>query len=301
MKLFALALALLAAPVFAAGLEVQPVTDNTYALVGPLGQRSPENFGNNATFGVVVTPAGVVLIDAGASWKGAADIDAAIDTITDQPVKVLINTGGQDHRWFGNGYWQAQGVQIITSADALADQHARFDEQMQRLDFFLKDAADGTEAIYADTVFDSDYNLTLGGVEMQVIHPGAAHTAGDSFVWLPKAQVVFAGDIVFTERMLGVQPHSIVKDWIASFEAMAAYAPQWVIPGHGHAGPLSIATHDTYDYLVNLRTKIGALIDAGGDIYASTKIDQSAFDYLRNSEVWEGKNAQQTFEQMEWE
>ena len=299
MKIFTIALTLLATPVFA--LEVQPTAENIYALVGPLDQRSPENFGNNATFGVVVTPAGVVLIDAGASWKGAADIDAAIDTVTDQPVKVVINTGGQDHRWFGNGYWQAQGAQIITSGDALADQHDRFDEQMQRLDFFLKDAADGTEAIYADTVFDSDYNLTLGGVEMQIIHPGPAHTAGDSFVWLPKTQVVFAGDIVFTERMLGVQPHSNVKDWIASFEAMADLQPQWVIPGHGHAGPLSMATHDTYDYLVNLRTKIGALIDAGGDIYASTKIDQSAFDYLRNSEVWEGKNAQQTFEQMEWE
>jgi len=299
MKPLFMTLALLASPAFA--LDVQPVADNIYALVGPLGQRSPENFGNNATFGVVVTPDGVVLVDAGASWQGAADIDAAIDTFTDQPVKVVINTGGQDHRWFGNGYWQAQGAQIITSADALADQHDRFDEQIQRLTFFLKDAANGTEAAYADTVFESDYSLTLGGVEMQIIHPGAAHTAGDSFVWLPKAQVVFAGDIVFTERMLGVQPHSIVKDWIASFEAMAAYAPQWVIPGHGHAGDLPLATHDTYDYLVNLRTEIGALIEAGGDIYGSTAIEQSAFDYLQNSEVWEGKNAQQTFQQMEWE
>ncbi len=299
MKYFAIALTVLATPAFA--LDVQPVTENIYALVGPLGQRNPENSGNNATFGVVVTPEGVVLIDAGASWQGAADIDAAIDTFTDQPVKVVINTGGQDHRWFGNGYWQAQGAQIITSSDALADQHDRFDEQMQRLEFFLKDAANGTGATYADTVFDSDYSLTLGGVEMQIIHPGAAHTPGDSFVWLPKAQVVFAGDIVFTERMLGVQPHSIVKDWIASFEAMAGYAPQWVIPGHGKAGDLALATRDTYDYLVNLRSKIGALIEEGGDIYDSTKIDQSAFDYLQNSEVWEGKNAQQTFEQMEWE
>ena len=299
MKLFTIGVVFLASPAFA--LDVQPVADNIYALVGPLGQRSPENFGNNATFGVVVTPAGVVLIDAGASWLGAADIDAAIDTFTDQPVKVVINTGGQDHRWFGNGYWQAQGAQIITSADALADQHDRFDEQMQRLVFFLKDAADGTEATYADTVFESDYNLTLGGVEMQIIHSGAAHTPGDSFVWLPKAQVVFTGDIVFTERMLGVQPHSIVKDWIESFETMADLQSQWVIPGHGHAGTLSTATADTYDYLVNLRSKIGALIEEGGDIYDSTKIDQTAFDYLQNSEVWEGKNAQQTFEQMEWE
>lgn len=299
MNYFAVTLALLATPAFA--LDVQPVVENIYALVGSLGQRNPENFGNNATFGVIVTPEGVVLVDAGASWQGAADIDAATDTITAQPVKVVINTGGQDHRWFGNGYWQAQGAQIITSADARADQEDRFEEQMQRLTFFLKEAAASTEAIYADTIFDREYTLTIGGLEIQIIHPGAAHTAGDSFVWLPEAQVMFSGDIVFTERMLGVQPHSIVKDWIESFEVMAAYQPQWLVPGHGHAVPFAIAKHDTYDYLVNLRTRIGALIEAGGDIYASTSIDQSAFDYLQNSEVWEGKNAQQTFEQMEWE
>lgn len=288
-------------PALASPLEIQPVAENIFALVGPLGQRSPENFGNNATFGVVVTPEGVVLIDAGASMQGAADIDAMIDTITDQPVKVVINTGGQDHRWFGNGYWAAQGAQIITSADARADQEERFDEQMLRLTLFAKDTTEGTIATYADTVFDTEYDLTLGGVEVQIIHPGAAHTAGDSFVWLPASRVVFAGDIVFNRRMLGVQPHSNVKDWINSFKAMAAYQPQWVVPGHGPAGPLSLATHDTYDYLLNLRTRIGALIEAGGDIYSSTSIDQSAFDYLENSEAWEGKNAQQTFEQMEWE
>ena len=95
---------LVASPALAGTLEMQQVTDHSYALVGPLGQRSPEKQGNNATFGVIVTDAGMVLVDAGDSWRGAANIDATVDTITDQPVVVIIS-GGQDHRWFGNGYW----------------------------------------------------------------------------------------------------------------------------------------------------------------------------------------------------
>ncbi|PIP97241.1 MAG: MBL fold metallo-hydrolase, partial [Rhodobacterales bacterium CG18_big_fil_WC_8_21_14_2_50_71_9] len=100
---FGLALAL-AAPVaaLAGGLEIQPVTDGVWALVGEKQQRSADNLANNATFGVVVTGDGVVLIDPGGSWRGAAEIDAAIATLTGQPVRVVIDTGGQDHRWLGN-------------------------------------------------------------------------------------------------------------------------------------------------------------------------------------------------------
>ncbi len=45
--------------------RIQRVTDSVYALVGEMVQRSPQNLANNATFGVVVTEDGVLLIDPG--------------------------------------------------------------------------------------------------------------------------------------------------------------------------------------------------------------------------------------------
>ena len=71
----------------AQGLEVQPVTEGVWAIVGEKEQRSPENLGNNATFGVVVTGDGAVLIDPGGSWNGAEALHAAIRTVTDQPCR----------------------------------------------------------------------------------------------------------------------------------------------------------------------------------------------------------------------
>jgi hypothetical protein len=53
---------------------VQKVTDNVYALVGELSQRSKTNLGNNSTHGVIITSKGVVLIDSGASYLGAKEI-----------------------------------------------------------------------------------------------------------------------------------------------------------------------------------------------------------------------------------
>ncbi|MFW5750616.1 MAG: MBL fold metallo-hydrolase, partial [Planctomycetota bacterium] len=103
-------------------LDVEPVTDDVWAIVGPLEQRSPENLGNNASFGLVVTADGAVLIDPGGSWQGAEALHDAIRGVTDQPVTHVVNTGGQDHRWLGNGYWQAQGATVIASEAAVADQ-----------------------------------------------------------------------------------------------------------------------------------------------------------------------------------
>lgn len=301
MKIFALAAALISASP-ALALDVVPVAENVFALAGELGQRSPENLGNNATFGVVVTDEGVVLIDAGAGWKAAAAIDAAIDTITDQPVRYVINSGGQDHRWLGNGYWQAQGAKVIASADAVADQRARGAMQLTGLDFLVGAAGlEGTSPAYADIEFAQEHSLSLGGVELEITHAGQAHTPGDSFIWMPATDVVFAGDIVYITRILGVGEQSHSGSWIEVFDAMAALAPDTVVPGHGLPVPLGAAKADTYDYLINLREKMGAYIEEGGDIIGSVEVDQSAFTYLENFDGLARRNAQQVFTEMEWE
>ncbi|MGO4908919.1 MBL fold metallo-hydrolase [Pseudorhodobacter sp. W20_MBD10_FR17] len=285
----------------AAGLEVQPVTDGVWALVGEKEQRSADNLANNATFGVVVTNAGVVLVDAGGSWAGAAAIDAAIKGLTDQPVKLVINTGGQDHRWLGNGYWQAQGAQVIASDAAVADQHARVDVQMMGLTQFLGGALAGTAPVYATTMFETGYSFDLGGVTFEITHAGAGHTPGDAFVFVPAKDTVFTGDIVYVERILGVGEQSSILTWPEVFEAMAATGAAHVVPGHGHATDMNTARAQTYDYLLNLRAQVGALIEAGGDLGQAADVDQSGFAGLEQFDSLARKNAEMAFTQMEFE
>jgi glyoxylase-like metal-dependent hydrolase (beta-lactamase superfamily II) len=285
----------------ATGLEVQPVTDGVWAIVGEMDQRSPENLANNATFGLVETAEGAVLIDPGGSWQGAEALEAVIRGVTAQPVVYVINTGGQDHRWLGNGYWQSQGATVIASDAAVEDQRARGSMQLSGLASLLGDALTGTEARYADVTFAERHAFSLGGVSFDVIHPGAAHTPGDSFVCLPDQKTVFTGDIVYVERILGVGDQSSIREWPGAFEAIAALNPTHVVPGHGHATTLDQAQADTYDYLMNLREKIAKLIEDGGDIMDAPNVDQSAFDYLEQFDSLAGRNAQTAYQQMEWE
>lgn len=74
-----------------------------------------------------------MLIDSGASYASAKAIHEAVKRITLQPVRWVITTGGQDHRWLGNGYFKEQGAEVIAHAAAAADMRARSGDQLGAL------------------------------------------------------------------------------------------------------------------------------------------------------------------------
>ena len=284
-----------------AALEVHKISNNVYALVGETTQRSPTNFGNNSTHGVIITNDGVVLIDSGASYLGAEEIHKVIQTLTNKPIKIVINTGGQDHRWLGNDYFQKLGARIIASTKTQADQKARADYHMTRLGALIGDSLDGTNPIFAIETFDSIMNLKVGGIDLELYHVGAAHTVGDIFIYMPSEEVMFAGDIVFNDRMLGIGPARDSQSWIDVFEKMASFNPKHIVPGHGKVSDLATATKNTQSYLIFLKDKISKILDNDGDMLEASKIDQTDFHFLSGHEAIAGKNAQWVFEKMEFD
>jgi glyoxylase-like metal-dependent hydrolase (beta-lactamase superfamily II) len=291
----------LATSAMAQVLSVQPVAPGVWAIEGPAEQRDADNLGNNATFGLIETTDGAVLVDPGGTWAGAEMLHDLVRSLTDQPVRYVINTGGQDHRWLGNAYWQAQGAAVIASADAVADQEARGSMQLSMLAQLVGAGAEGTDPAYADIRFDHDYAMDLGGRRIELHHVGGAHTPGDSFVWLPQIRTVFTGDIVYVGRVLGVMDFSDSASWLEVFAAIEGLDPEHVIPGHGPLTTLAQAQTDTRDYLQNLRDRMRDYIDEGGDIIGSVEVDQSAFAGLAQFDALAGRNAQTVFQQMEWE
>ncbi len=285
----------------AQGLDVHAVAPGVWAIEGPATQRDPQNLGNNATFGLIETTEGAVLIDPGGTWAGAAALDTVVQTLTPQPVVLVINTGGQDHRWLGNGYWQAKGARVIASDAAVADQQERASIQLTVLSQLVGAGLDKTEPSFADQTFTETHTLSLGERTIEIHHVAAAHTPGDSFVWLPDDRIVFTGDIVYIGRLLGILDFSDSAGWLEAFKAVEALQPAHLVPGHGPSTTLARAGVETRDYLINLRTRMRDHIDAGGDIIGAVEVDQSAFAHLGLFDQLARRNAQAVFQQMEWE
>jgi glyoxylase-like metal-dependent hydrolase (beta-lactamase superfamily II) len=293
---------LVAAPVLAWDAIPQPVAPGVYAFVGDTGPRSIANEGMNATTGFIVTTAGIVVVDSGSSRQVAQKIEAAIRKISPQPIKFVINTGGQDHRWLGNGYFADQGIPILASVKTAADIAERGGMWAAGMEKLLGAAFSGTRLQRPTQTFKERETLTLGGETIELIFTGGGHTPGDILVWLPARRIVFSGDLVFVDRLLGVLPVSNVKAWLASFDALAALAPQWIVPGHGMPTTLAKARKETRDYLALVRTHMKKAFDAGDDIQDAIKsLDDAAFAYLPTYRELRGQNANRVYLEVEAE
>lgn len=273
-------------PAFAAAYtpEAKPVAVGIYAIVGPLGQRSAENDGLNANYGVIVTPAGTILIDSGASRLGAERLENAVRSVTDQPIRWVVNTGSQDHRWLGNDYFVAKGAETIALARTAATQEQFGEQQVQGLERFLGERLEGTHPQPATRRLSGDeVTLELGG-ETLVLGYTDAHLPGDAWVWLPKQGILFSGDLVYVDRLLGVMPTSSVRKGQKAFLALERLAPRRIVPGHGRVCDLAQARRETGDYYDLLVDQVGTAakemepMDATLDRFA--KLPQ--FEHLEN-------------------
>jgi len=294
---------LLVASAHALEVKFQPVADGVFAHIGDTGPRSLENEGLNANIGLVVTPAGAVLIDSGATSQSARQIHEAVKKVTLQPVKWVINTGGQDHRWLGNGYFKEQGAEIIAHANARADMQARGGDHLAGLKSILKDNAEGTvPTLPTRFISGNDSRLELGGVVFQLEHRNGAHTPGDMMVWLPQMNVLFTGDVVYVNRLLGVIPVSDTRNWLATFAVIEELDPKVIVPGHGDVTDLATARADTLAYLVALRAHMKKAVDDGADMSTAVKsFDAKPYMRLRNAAELMPGNASRAYLELERE
>jgi glyoxylase-like metal-dependent hydrolase (beta-lactamase superfamily II) len=297
-------LSLLAAlPARAVDVRFEKVVEGVYAFIGETGPRTESNEGLNANLGLVLTAEGAVLIDNGATFQGARQVHEAIRRVTPLPVRWVINTGGQDHRWLGNGYFLAQGAEVLAHAAGQADMANRGGEQLAALKQVMGPKADGTVPAFPSRWLQGpDASLALGGVRFEFKHRGGAHTPGEMLVWLPQQRVLFSGDVVYVDRMLGVLPVSNTRAWLDTFDEIERLAPERIVPGHGRVSDQARARADTRDYLAALRAHMKRAVDEGLDIGTAIKgFDTQPYQRLANSAELLPGNASRVYLEMERE
>lgn len=284
---------------YAKPVEVIP---HVWSAIGATAPPTYENAGHNNNLSFIVTGDGVVVINGGAAYLLAAALHAEIKTITDQPVRLVINENGQGHAMLGNSYWAEQGVPILAHVDAADEISAHGHQILANMQRYNRDRAEGTFIAPPTETFTDRKIVTMGDFTLEVLHLGPAHGPGDTQVWLPDQSLVIAGDMAFHERMPPIFADTIAADWIETwttgFEPLGA---TYVIPGHGHPTNMDQVRRYTHDYLVYLRRQIGAHIEAGGDLAGAYYVDQSPYAHLDTFEELATRNAGRVYEQMEFE
>ena len=202
-------------------IGVESVTDNVYMLTGRGGN-----------IGLVVTEDGAFMIDD--QYAPLTDrIVAAVESVTDQPIRFLLNTHWHfDHTGGNENMAEGEGTLIVA--------HDNVRERMsteQVMEFFDRTVPASPDATLPVVTFNDSMTFHLGGQTIRSVHVPHAHTDGDSVVHLPDANVIHAGDTVFygLYPFIDVGSGGSLAGMIAAVEHIAEHADEntTIIPGHG--------------------------------------------------------------------
>lgn len=299
---FALAVALATAQEAPRKVAPQQVSPSAWFVQGEAALGSPANRNFISNSGFVVTPAGVVVVDALGSPQLARELLAEIARVTPQPVTHVVVTHYHADHVYGLQEFRKAGAKIVAHRAAL--EYLNSETARQRLEVSRTDLAPWidaqTQLVEPDQWITAATELVVGGVRLQLQPVGPAHTPEDLVVMFPAERVLFAGDMVFRGRIPFVgQADS--RQWIAALDALLKLDPRVVVPGHGALS--TSARQDlelTRDYLAYLREAMGAAardMEPFDDAYART--DWSRFEHLPLFKAANRMNAYNTYLLME--
>lgn len=291
-------------PAMAQPLRPQPqqVAPGVYMVQGvsALGSSTNRNFISNAAF--VVTPEGVLVVDALGSPALARELLAEIRRITPAPVRYVVLTHYHADHIYGLQVFKEAGATILAHQDAqwyLNSETAALRLQASREE--LAPAVDqDTRLVPADRWIDKPLTLTLGGTDFVLQPVGPAHTPEDLVVWMPQRKLMFAGDLVFRGRVPFIGQADSGR-WIQALDTLLSFDATLIVPGHGPATTSAGADLQlTRDYLAYLRTTMGEAahnMDPFEEAYERT--DWSRFDKLPLFNAANRMNAYNTYLLME--
>jgi len=271
----------------------EKLSEHVYAWIGPLDGPSKENQGYRMNLAFVVGAEAVAVLDTGYTRDMGQEMLMHIRKVTDKPVKYAINTNSQPHRFMGNPAFREAGATIVAhsnSAERMAAQSGNFAAAIERILELPEGAV--TLPQTPDQLISEKTQLDLGGVSIKLDSYAAAHTPASLVVEIPADKIVYAGDILYSGRLLAVTPDSDIKSWIAVFDQLSQYGDATLIPGHGQPGPLKDFDFPTRQYLNLLLTHMDKMVDEGVDAQdAIEQLDQSRFSKLSNFDQLAGRNA----------
>jgi glyoxylase-like metal-dependent hydrolase (beta-lactamase superfamily II) len=188
-----------------APLTIDKVTANLWVVMGAGGNVA-----------VMPTTEGVIVVDDKFA-EDAPGILAKIKTVTDKPVRYVLNTHHHGDHTGGNAAMLAANAEIILSRNARANM------------------VTGNQPGLPHLTFSDEQQVFLGGKQVIAKYLGRGHTNGDAVIYFPSERVLHTGDLFVTPGapFCDTSNGGSIKEWDATVQKMLQYDFDTVIPGHG--------------------------------------------------------------------
>lgn len=264
---------------------------------GVFGYLQPDGGWGWSNAGLIVDGDSSLLVDTLFDLRLTADmLDSMAAHTSTAPIATVVNTHANGDHTFGNEL--VVGAEIISSASTAAEMEAlppqmlaammKADYPEEAMSEYLQEAFgqfefEGITLTPPTQTFSGKKQVMVGDRVVDLVEVGPAHTEGDVLAFVPDADAVFTGDILFIDGtpLMWAGP---VANWVGACDMIIDSGASLIVPGHG---PLTDAAGvgRVRDYLLFVEREARIRFDAGLSVMdAAFDIDLGEFGDWIDSE-----------------
>ena len=179
----------------------------------------------------VVGNDGVLLADGQGSVEATKKLLDAIARVTPKPVKWYVVGSDHGDHTAGNAALPKDVTYIVTP----------FSKTQMKLD--------------APAMVGDRQVIDIGGIEVQALALGRAHTGGDLLVYLPKQKILFMSE-VYLNRVFPAMRSAYPSEWLAVINWALQMDVDRYVPGHGFIEEPKASREELVEYQKAMRAVI---------------------------------------------
>ena len=231
-------------------IPAQQLSAHVWMIFSPDGFPTPENRGMMSNVIFVVTTAGVVVIDSGASLQIGQMAIRMIRQVTDKPVVAVFNSHYHGDHWLGNhAFVKAYGKQLpIYALSSTIEKLKGAEGNLWRglMERWTNQSTLGTEVVLPNAIVKPGQVVRIGDVSFRMHHYGTAHTPSDLCVEVVEDKLTAVGDIAMGNRIANMDEGSYAGTFKYYNALMAAAGDQLWVPGHGQGAKDLLKTYGEF-------------------------------------------------------
>ena len=186
--------------------------------------------------GVIIGEDSVMIVEAQATPRLANKVIECVRTVTDKPISHVVLTHYHAVRVLGASAFGASQIIMGDTARAMVVERGQedWDSEFQRFPRLFEGHESIPGLTWPTTTFSDDMTVYLGNRQINLMHLGRAHTAGDIVIHVPDENVMFTGDIVeYHSACYCGDGH--FGDWGNTLDNIASFDVDAIAPGRGDA------------------------------------------------------------------
>jgi glyoxylase-like metal-dependent hydrolase (beta-lactamase superfamily II) len=221
--------------------------------------------------GIVVGDDAVMVIDTQATPVMAQDVIRRIREVTDKPIRYVTLSHYHAVRVLGaSGYAPEHVIASRDTYDLIVERGTQdMKSEIERFPRLFRAVESVPGLTWPTLVFEHRLTLMMGRLRVEIMQLGRGHTKGDTVVWLPQERILFSGDLVEYDAT-PYTGDAYLGDWPATLDAIAALAPQKLVPGRGAAlqtpAAVAIGLEGTRAFVTAMYESVRAGAAAGKDL-----------------------------------